>query len=128
MIGAAVILLVIIFAVIIRQQMKKFNISPVELKNRLDQNDNLTLIDVRNADEFYGPLGHIRGARLNPLNRIASWADQIPRNSDPVILVCHIGNRSLTAARVLSKRGISVYNLHGGMVNWNRHGFPIQRS
>ena len=128
MIGIIAVLLIILFIIISRLRMNKFDISPVELKNRMDHNDNLTLIDVRNADEFYGPLGHIQGASLHPLNRIASWADQIPRNSDPVILVCHVGNRSLTAARILSKRGINVCNLKGGMVNWNRHGFPVQHA
>jgi rhodanese-related sulfurtransferase len=128
MTGIIVILIIILSLIIIRQQLKKLNISPIELKNRLDRNDSLILIDVRNADEFYGSLGHIQGARLNPLNRIAAWANMVPRNSEPVILICHIGNRSLIAARILSNRGITAYNLRGGMVNWNRHGFPVQHA
>ena len=88
MTGIIVVLIIILSFIIIRQRIKKFNISAIELKSRLDRNDSLILIDVRNADEFYGPLGHIQGARLNPLNRIASWAETVPRNAEPVILVC----------------------------------------
>jgi rhodanese-related sulfurtransferase len=126
MTGIVILFIIMLSFIIIRWRIKKLNISPIELKNRLDRNDSVMLIDVRNADEYYGPLGHIQGARLSPLNRIAAWAETVPVNSDSVILICQIGNRSLAAARILSNRGITAYNLQGGMVNWNRHGFPVQ--
>jgi rhodanese-related sulfurtransferase len=117
------IVLAVIF--LMRKQTSKFNITPADLKARLDQQESLTLIDVRDPDEFHGPLGHIENAICCPLNQMKSWVGTLRDNPEPVILICHVGNRSLMAARFLSARGIPVMNLEGGMTAWDRYGFPV---
>ncbi|MDC0710844.1 rhodanese-like domain-containing protein [Stigmatella sp. ncwal1] len=73
-------------------------------------------IDVREPSEFDGPLGHLPGAELIPLGSLptaaASWSP-----SEPLLLICRSGARSMQAARWLAERGFQqLYNLEGGMV------------
>ena len=42
------------------------------LKNRLESGEEIALIDVRGADEFRGPLGHIAGAINIPLAELSA--------------------------------------------------------
>ncbi|MBJ6764098.1 rhodanese-like domain-containing protein [Myxococcaceae bacterium JPH2] len=73
-------------------------------------------IDVREPDEFVGPLGHLPGAELVPLGTLESSAASWRRDA-PLLLICRSGKRSVIAARLLSAQGfISLYNLAGGML------------
>src|SRR5262249_9355100 len=47
-------------------------IEPNELKRRLDRGEVVTVIDVRGADEFTGPFGHIATARNIPVTELDS--------------------------------------------------------
>lgn len=84
------------------------------------------LIDVRQHDEFDGPLGHIAGARLLPLDQWPARMAEIDRER-PVVTVCRSGARSAQAATLLTKAGHArVANLAGGMLHWRSAGFPVQ--
>ena len=73
-------------------------------------------IDVREPDEFEGPLGHLPGAELIPLGGLEEAAATWPREA-PLLLICRSGRRSETAARLLARRGFrQLYNLQGGML------------
>ncbi len=87
----------------------------------------MQLIDVRASDEFVASLGHIRGARLIPLEKLTSSVAEISRD-DPVVLVCRSGARSAQAAVLLQKNGFArVANLSGGMLRWRAAGYPVER-
>lgn len=91
-------------------------IQPSQLAQRLDGGEELEIIDVREPYEWQ--LGHIPGARLVPLDRIA---DEIPRldKRKETILYCKVGVRSLYAAHQLADAGVSdVRNLAGGILRW----------
>jgi adenylyltransferase/sulfurtransferase len=91
-------------------------IQPAQLAERLATGDDLEIIDVR--EPFEWELGHIPGARLVPLNRIA---DEIPRldKRRETILYCKVGLRSRFAAEQLADAGLSeVRNLTGGILRW----------
>jgi sulfur dioxygenase len=78
----------------------------------------LRVIDVREPDEYDGPLGHIPGAILIPLGSLAQRAAEIPRDR-PLITVCRAGGRSAQASLLLRKAGVEkVANLAGGMLRW----------
>jgi sulfur dioxygenase len=80
------------------------------------------IIDVRDADEFTGTLGHIRGAKLIPLGELRSRAADIDRDR-PVVTVCRSGARSAQAVVMLQKEGWrDIANLHGGMLRWRAGG------
>jgi glyoxylase-like metal-dependent hydrolase (beta-lactamase superfamily II)/rhodanese-related sulfurtransferase len=84
------------------------------------------LIDVRDRDEYDGPLGHIAGARLVPMAELPARLAEIDR-SRPVVTVCRSGTRSAQAAVLLGKAGIAeVANLAGGMLRWRAAGYPVE--
>jgi uncharacterized membrane protein YdjX (TVP38/TMEM64 family) len=51
---------------LIRRLTEQTSIDPTALKHRLENGEEIILIDVRSAEEFRGPLGHIAGARNIP--------------------------------------------------------------
>jgi rhodanese-related sulfurtransferase len=88
----------------------------------------LRLIDVRESDEFVGPLGHLPRAELVPLATVLDAAADWDRAA-PILLICRSGVRSVRAATALSTMGFSnLFNLEGGMMSWQSNGLPVVRS
>jgi sulfur dioxygenase len=84
------------------------------------------LIDVRAAEEFTGPLGHIRGAQLVPLDVLAEKAAALSRET-PIVTVCRSGARSAQAVVLLAKAGLTqAANLAGGMLRWRAEHHPVE--
>ena len=84
------------------------------------------IIDVREATEFNGPLGHIEGTQLIPLGELAARAGCIARDR-PVVAVCRSGARSAQACVILQRLGVGdVANLAGGMLRWRAEGFRAE--
>jgi len=95
--------------------------------NWLEENARaVQIIDVREADEFNGPLGHIEGARLVPLGALAARAKELDAEV-PIVTVCRSGARSAQATVLLKKAGFgNVANLAGGMLRWRAQRFPVE--
>lgn len=88
--------------------------------------NDVQLIDVREPDEFDGSLGHIKGARLIPLGKLAETAASISKDK-PIVTVCRSGARSTQAAVLLKKAGFDrVANLSGGMLRWRSQGHAVE--
>ena len=94
------------------------NITPEEVKGRLDKGEALNLVDVRepneNADFNIGgqlvPVGQIRAMQVDELENL---------KDKEVIVYCRSGNRSGQAAMILETMGFqNVKNLTGGMLAW----------
>ena len=80
------------------------------------------VVDVRELDEFDGPLGHIPGAQLMPLGGLAAQLATLERER-PVVAVCRSGSRSARAVVMLQQAGFTqVANLAGGMLRWHVDG------
>ncbi|HTT39024.1 MAG TPA: VTT domain-containing protein [Burkholderiales bacterium] len=99
------------------------------LTRQLEQDRGPLVIDVRGAEEFNGPLGHIPVAKNIPLGdlpgRVATLVASKPRR---LILVCRTDRRSASAAELLKQAGFAdVSVLRGGMEEWNRQGLEIAR-
>lgn len=85
------------------------------------------LIDVREPWEYSGPLGHIAGSELLPMNAVLAQALSWNR-AEPVVLVCRSGGRSASVAQGLLRAGFDkVMNLVGGMMAWNEAGLPVEK-
>lgn len=83
-----------------------------ELKRRLDQSEDLCLIDVRSALEC--KQGMIESAINYPLDELREFIDDLPTDK-PIVIYCAIGLRGYLAARILMQNGFShVYSLMGG--------------
>jgi rhodanese-related sulfurtransferase len=81
------------------------------------------ILDVRGADEFNGPLGHIEGAVLIPLPELDAREGEIAGAGRPIVCVCLTDKRSSAAAAQLSAAGVDdVSVLRGGMKAWREAG------
>jgi len=87
---------------------------------------NVQVVDVREPDEYAGPLGHIRGVTLVPLGQLSQRTAQLDP-ARPVVTVCRSGGRSAQAVVILQKAGFKeVANLAGGMLRWRANGYPAE--
>jgi rhodanese-related sulfurtransferase len=99
-------------------------VSPSEAQKKLAQKPKPFLLDVRQPEEFR--TGHIPGAKLIPLGELRGRLKELPKNQE-IIVVCHSGNRSLSATRQLTGAGYQAVNLRGGMIAWSRTGLPVTK-
>jgi rhodanese-related sulfurtransferase len=92
-------------------------LSATELKTRLDNQEALFLLDVREPYEF--KYAHIANSVLIPLNEIAQRTDELDKQQ-AIVLICHHGVRSQQAAYYLEQEGFSdISNLQGGIDAWS---------
>jgi uncharacterized protein (DUF302 family)/rhodanese-related sulfurtransferase len=95
-----------------------------------DRRDQCLMIDVREPDEFTGPLSHIEGAKLFTLGPVLDAFFETQHKKAPaaqVVLICRSGVRSLRAAQQAQALGLTrVINLKGGMIAWNDSKLPTQ--
>ncbi len=90
-------------------------ISVQELKEKMDNNEDFQLIDVR--EDFEYETSNI-GGLLIPLGGILIEADKVEK-SKPVVIMCRSGKRSAAAIMQLEQRGFTnLYNLQGGILAW----------
>jgi len=93
-------------------------ITATELKQRLDNGDDIQLIDVRQPDE--NTFARIEGAKLIPLGEILTRMNEIDPTRETVIH-CKAGGRSAKAIEALQRSGFKgkLENLKGGITAWS---------
>ena len=93
-------------------------LSPAEVKHRLERKDGTLLIDVRENDEL--AVASIDGAKHIPMNDVGRHLAELPKDKD-IVFVCHSGSRSLMVAIQLKRRGFTrVFNMAGGIDMWSQ--------
>jgi glyoxylase-like metal-dependent hydrolase (beta-lactamase superfamily II)/rhodanese-related sulfurtransferase len=104
-------------------------LSATDLRDRIAGANPPMLIDVREAEEYRGELGHIAGARLIPLKELPERIGGLANAKDcDIVAICRVGVRSATAVAILTGMGFEhVWNLKGGMIEWNEAQLPIER-
>ncbi|MDN0051526.1 rhodanese-like domain-containing protein [Bacteroides caecigallinarum] len=102
------------------------NLSADEFE-KLIENDDVQRLDVRTVAEYSE--GHIPGSiNINIFDdKFSAAADEILDKSRPVAVYCKSGRRSRNAARLLVKKGYTVYNLDKGILNWIDLGKDIEK-
>ena len=84
------------------------------------------IVDVREPDEFTGPLGHVPGAKLIPLGLLLQRKSALDPEK-PIVIVCRSGARSAQATVLLGKAGFEkVANLSGGMLRWRTQRLAVE--
>jgi len=103
-------------------------ITPTELKARLDNGDSPLLVDVRERfEQRIADLPNHEQLRM-PTGEFVHRIDEIDRDRE-VVLYCRSGSRSAWAARLLMDRGFdSVLNLKGGVLAWKAEVDPTLRA
>jgi NADPH-dependent 2,4-dienoyl-CoA reductase/sulfur reductase-like enzyme/rhodanese-related sulfurtransferase/TusA-related sulfurtransferase len=118
-----------------RKEVRGPNAPPVsqitsdELYEKLKSEDApAILVDVRTPQEYTGPHGHIKGSKLLPLGELMYNIESLEEHKDEeIIVICHSGSRSMMAAQLLAQAGFKdLRNLSGGMMMWNRKGYPVE--
>lgn len=99
----------------------------VQLKEKLDQQEDVLVLDVRTTDDYVGEQGHIANSKNIPVedleNRLEEIADFAER---PIAIVCRTDRRSAKAAQLLSRKGFAnVHVVKGGMTDWRQEGYEV---
>tara|TARA_Y100000782_G_C10107941_1_gene233277 strand:- start:443 stop:820 length:378 start_codon:yes stop_codon:yes gene_type:complete len=82
--------------------------------------DDTIVLDVRTEEEFYGPLGHIEGATLIPIDELTDRMSELSFVKDKTIyVVCRSGNRSGRGKDILNANNFTAVNVNGGMLAWD---------
>ncbi len=89
--------------------------TPQELLDKLEANENVQVIDVRELEEWNS--GHIKQAKLIPLGFLPHRLEELDKDT-PIVMVCRSGARSHSATEYLSAQGYDVANMVGGMLAW----------
>jgi rhodanese-related sulfurtransferase len=93
-------------------------LQPLELKKRLDQGEDIFLLDVREPWEY--SLASIEGSENFPLGEVVDRQQEFIFEEE-IVVICHYGERSQRAAIELAESGFnSVYNLIGGIDTWSQ--------
>jgi adenylyltransferase/sulfurtransferase len=93
---------------------KEFEITPIELKAKIDRGDEFVLVDVREPQEF--AIGRIPTSRLIPLATVPERLHELS-TADEIIVHCKSGVRSGKAVELMKQAGYrKVKNLVGGIL------------
>ncbi len=102
-------------------------VTPEEVKKRIDAREKMTIIDVRETEEFQK--GQIPGAINIPRGYLELKIESLilDRNTS-IVLHCGGGTRSLLAAETLTHMGYTLCeSMSGGFREWMQKGFPIEK-
>jgi len=93
-------------------------ITPAELKQRLDKGDDIQIVDVREDNEV--AIGRIPNSVHIPLGQILARMNEIDPNRETVVH-CKMGGRSARAIDALQRSGFQgkLVNLKGGILRWS---------
>lgn len=94
------------------------SITATELKQRLDNGEDVQIVDVREANEV--AIGRIPNSIHIPLAQVLERMSEIDPNRDTVVH-CKMGGRSARAIEALQRSGYtgSLSNLTGGIIAWS---------
>ena len=94
------------------------NYTPQEAGEKVKSSRNVILLDVRTKAEREKQ--SIKGSFHIPLHELGNRVDELNKFKDKeIICYCQTGNRSVTAAVKLRKKGFNAANMKGGIVRWN---------
>lgn len=103
----------------------EYEITPREVKEKLDAGERLQLIDVR--EPFEHQICHVEEARLIPMNSIPAHLQQLDGLAEEATLVffCHHGMRSLSVVNWLRQQGVEAcQSMRGGIDLWSTEVDP----
>lgn len=111
-----------IFSNLFKTETNIKSISALTLKQLLQEDSSLKVIDVRTSREF--KQGHLpKAVNIDVFrpNFVENCLSKL-KPSDDLVLYCRSGQRSMNAAKKLEKAGFeALYNLKGGFISWSRN-------
>ena len=109
---------IVIFLIVMCSKNNSDVVSMEEFQSKI-LDANTFVLDVRTEAEFYGPLGHIEGAMLIPIDELSSRISELDdvKNKN-IYVVCRSGNRSNVGKNFLRENSFHAINVDGGMLAW----------
>jgi len=96
-----------------------YEITPEEVKGKLDAKEEFTILDVREPWEFQA--ARIDSARLIPMGDIPARAHQEFDPEEHIVVICHHGVRSMNVTAWLRQQGFEkAQSMRGGIDAWSR--------
>ena len=101
----------------------------VQLKEKIDQQQDVLVLDVRTAEDYIGEQGHIAHSKNIPVEDLGNRLDEIADHMErPIAIVCRTDRRSAKAAQLLTGKGFAdVHVVKGGMTDWNQEGYKVMK-
>jgi rhodanese-related sulfurtransferase len=98
-------------------------ITPAELKQRLDKGNDLQIVDVREDNEV--AIGRLPNSIHIPLGQILNRMNEIDPSRETVVH-CKMGGRSARAIDAMQRSGFQgkLINLKGGIIGWSNDVDP----
>jgi adenylyltransferase/sulfurtransferase len=105
-------------------EMTTDEMTPRELKDRLDRGEAIVIVDVREPQEYQ--INRIEGSTLIPLGELPQRYQELDQNA-AIVCQCKSGVRSAKATGFLRSIGFrNVRNLQGGILGWIDQVDPSQ--
>jgi rhodanese-related sulfurtransferase len=104
-------------------KVESWEITPLELRSRLDAGEPIVLVDVRELWE--ANIVSLPNSRFIPLNELRYRAEEDLEVDDVIVLYCHHGVRSMEGVMILWDLGYeNVMSLAGGIGRWTAQVDP----
>lgn len=100
-------------------------VAPTIANEMIIDSDQIVVIDVRSADAYHGPHGHIAGALNAPFETIERQLPELlPYTGQTVLVYGETSTDGSVAAKLLSVAGFrNVVHIAGGIQGWIEHGY-----
>ncbi len=101
---------------------EEYFVSSQELKEKLQKEpERIRILDIREPHEW--EISAIKGSLFIPLNELPGKLSELDPTKEYVV-VCKVGQRSLSALELLLSAGFKAYNLKGGINAWAKEVDP----
>lgn len=101
-------------------------VAPTVADEMIIDSNQIVVIDVRPAEAFNGPHGHIAGALNAPMDTIERQLPELlPYTNDTVLVYGDTSTDGALAAKLLTVAGFrNVVHIGGGLQGWIERGYP----
>ena len=130
MLALALLGLVAFLPKIIGSVRKGAMLNVTNLKQRMNEGEDILLLDVRTAEDYDGEQGHIAGSTLLPLEQLEKRIDEINEYYEKtVVCICRTDRKSAKAAQILAEKGFAdVHVVKMGMTDWiKNNNYPVEK-
>lgn len=102
----------------------QYRLSPKDFAQKFNELKGTQLLDVRTPQEYAG--GSLKGAINIDYNagQLDSYTAKL-NPKEPVFIYCAVGGRSSSGAKELRSKGFTVYELSGGIRQWQDDQLPL---
>lgn len=106
-----------------KDQRLDFEITPAELKKKLEAKEKIVVLDVREPWEL--ETAHVANTKNIPMGEVPKRAHQELDPEEHIVVMCHHGVRSANVTAWLQQQGFEkVQSLQGGIDRWAREIDP----